>query len=273
MDPVREYYDGLGQREWDRLDSPSGALEFDVNTSLIARYLSPASRVLDIGGGPGRYAIWLADRGHDVVLGDLSKVLLDVARSECESVSGPGVVRDIVEADARDLSRWRDGTFDAALCLGPFYHLPLEEDRRSAAGELRRVVRSGGVVFVAFMPWQALFRRTLAIPRERHRLMDSSWLARLRELGQFENDVPGRFDHGFGVRPNRIIPFLEEQGFEAIGLYASEGLGAGVEDALAQLRGTSPTEYWTVLQQIIESADDPTLLGLTTHIMYVGRVR
>lgn len=38
-------------------------------------------------------------------------------------------IGEIVEADARDLSRWGDASFDAVLSLGPFYHLPDRLDR------------------------------------------------------------------------------------------------------------------------------------------------
>lgn len=273
MDHVRQYYAGLGKREWTRLDTPSGALEFDVNSLLIQRHLTSPSRILDIGGGPGRYALWLAELGHEVTLADLSPPLLEDARERVASSEFRERIREIVEADARDLSRWNDDEFDVALCLGPFYHLPDEKDRDGAARELWRVVRPGGHVFVAFMPWQAFFRRTAAVPQERHRLHQQDWLRGLLERGEFHNDVPGRFDHGYGARPDEIIPFFEDRHFESLGLFASEGLGAGIEEALAEIRESSPQEYADVLDRIVESADDPNLFGLTTHLLYIGRVR
>ena len=48
--------------------------EFAITQCAIAEYLptSPA-QVLDDGGGPGRYALWLAETGHAVTLLDLSQ--------------------------------------------------------------------------------------------------------------------------------------------------------------------------------------------------------
>src|SRR6266853_1394194 len=61
---ARRYYAHFGQREWARLGNPAdGVLEFAVNRKMIARYLATGARVLDIGGGPGRYSLWLADMG------------------------------------------------------------------------------------------------------------------------------------------------------------------------------------------------------------------
>src|SRR4030095_14141533 len=68
-DEVAAYYArGL---ERDRLDSGQGALEFARTQTLLERYLSaPPAVVADVGGGPGRYAVWLAERGYRVHLID-----------------------------------------------------------------------------------------------------------------------------------------------------------------------------------------------------------
>lgn len=272
MKEVREYYEGLGGREWTRLESPSGALEFAVNTALMDAHLPPKCRVLDIGGGPGRYARWLAERGCEVVLADLSPSLLDVARDRLAESPAAAQRVEVVEADARDLSAWASDSFDAALSLGPFYHLPQAEDRDRAAIELHRVVRPGGVVFAAWMPRQAFFRRTVAIPEERHRMREPEWVRALLETGAFHNDVAGRFSHGYGAMPQEIEGFFEAREFETIGLFASEGLGAGIETALAKIRDQDESAYRAILGEIVEAADDPSLFGLSTHLLYIGRV-
>jgi len=142
-DDLHAYYAGSGGHdEWARLAIQPGAVEWAVNTDAIARRLPPGARVLDIGGGPGRYAIWLAARGHRVTLADLSPDLLDIAREQIAEAGVGALVEDIVEADARDLARWPDGSFDAALSLGPFYHLPDQADRERAAAELARVLNA-----------------------------------------------------------------------------------------------------------------------------------
>jgi SAM-dependent methyltransferase len=271
MDRVRGYYGNLGEREWSRLESPSGALELAVNSRLIGRHLPAGARVLDLGGGPGRYTLWLAELGHRVVLADLSPELLAVARERIASSPHGSNVEEAVETDARDLTAWDDAAFDAVLCLGPFYHLTQPDDRERAASELRRVVRRGGAVFVAFMPRYAFLRRTAAIAEERHRLKDPTFVDRLLHEGIFLNDVVGRFDMGFGAVPTEIAPFFERHGFETIDLFASEGLGAGIEKEVAQLSEEDPVAHERLMDLIVEHASDPGLHGLTTHLLYVGR--
>ena len=48
-----------------------GRLEFVRTKELLARHLPPPPAVaLDVGGGPGAYAIWLAEQGYRVHLLD-----------------------------------------------------------------------------------------------------------------------------------------------------------------------------------------------------------
>src|SRR5262249_18595442 len=170
-----------GERGGPRLPPAAidGVVEFAITTHTLQAHLPSSARVLDIGGGPGRYAIWLAEQGHRVVLADLSPTLLQIARREIARAGVADAVEEIVEADACDLSRWPDASFDAALCLGPFYHLPDPAERERAASELARVVRPDGVVFIALMPRLAFLRRTLAVPDERHHLAQPEFVAHL----------------------------------------------------------------------------------------------
>ncbi len=58
--------------ERDRLSSGQGLLEFIRTTSIILRRLpAPPALVADIGGGPGRYALWLAGLGYRIEHRDL----------------------------------------------------------------------------------------------------------------------------------------------------------------------------------------------------------
>jgi hypothetical protein len=69
---VRAYYASFGEREWQRLTNPDdGAVEFALTKQLLATYLPPSGRILDLGGGPGRYTIalyWTARRSAPCVI-------------------------------------------------------------------------------------------------------------------------------------------------------------------------------------------------------------
>ena len=268
---IRAYYAAFGQREWTRLERAEGFVEFTVTTATLEAHLPDRGCVLDIGGGPGRYTEWLADRGFRVTLADLSPELLDIARSRLSArhASG-GTIAQIIEADARDLSRWPDASFDAVLSLGPMYHMPNADDRARAAAELARVVRPGGVVFVALMPWLAYVRRTIFLADERRHLADAEFLTALRDRGEFFNDVPERFTGGYGVRPDEVAPYFERYGFAARTLLSTHGLANGIEDELIAMRDADPGAYDAAMRLLIDTAADPSLLGLAGHLLYVG---
>ncbi len=271
-DEVRAYYDHFGEREWARLTRPAdGAVEFAITRRAIAAHLPPAARVLDIGGGPGRYSLWLAECGHRVVLADLSPELLNLARAQV-AVSGAGArVEEITQADACDLSHWPDSTFDAALSLGPFYHLPDPAYRDRAAAELARVLRPDGVAFVALMPRYSFLRRVLAIAQERHLLARPGFIERVLTEGAFSNDRPGAFTGGYGARPEEIAPFFARHGFAMLKLLASESIVPDLQSTLADLATNDPSAYQAALDAIIRVADDPSILGMSNHLLYVGR--
>jgi ubiquinone/menaquinone biosynthesis C-methylase UbiE len=270
---VRDYYARFGEREWARLENPSdGQVEFAITRAVLAQHLQPGARVLDLGGGPGRYTIWLAEQGHRVTLGDLSIDLLNLARTHVREASVEDKVEAILELDARDLSVFPDGCFDAVVCLGPFYHLPDRADRVRAASELSRVLRPGGVAFVGLMPRLALLRRTMALVDERRHLLQASFVEPLLADGAFFNDVPGRFTHGYGARPEEVGPFFDQMGFDTLALLSTESITVGLQDALPDLLADESLAT-AVLSLAIKYAGEPSTLGFAYHLLYVGRRR
>jgi len=58
---VKEFYDKDATVEWERLQRHQ--FEFELTTRYINRYVKPGDKILDIGGGPGRYSLYLAAKG------------------------------------------------------------------------------------------------------------------------------------------------------------------------------------------------------------------
>jgi SAM-dependent methyltransferase len=138
---IAEYY-AQGTAEDSRLTrSPHGRLEFLRTQELLRRALpAPLSRVLDVGGGTGAHARWLAADGHGVHVVD------PVPHHVTAAAALPGVTAEV--GDARLLTA-ADGSVDTVLLLGPLYHLVDAEDRAHALAEARRVLRPGGVLVAA----------------------------------------------------------------------------------------------------------------------------
>ncbi|MDJ0498139.1 MAG: class I SAM-dependent methyltransferase [Acidimicrobiia bacterium] len=77
------------REHWDHRYATEGARSVEPATFLVevAGRFPPEARILDVGGGSGRNAIWLASRGHRVTIVDISMEglrLAQTAASEAE---------------------------------------------------------------------------------------------------------------------------------------------------------------------------------------------
>jgi glycogen(starch) synthase len=112
------------------------------DTLEIVGQLSGANRILDVGGGPGRLSIPLANRaGVDRVV--LTDIGFDMLRSVACS-NGELRTPLLVSADAHALP-FRPRSFDCVIALDLLCHL---ENPAVALGEFYRVLRPGGTLVI-----------------------------------------------------------------------------------------------------------------------------
>jgi ubiquinone/menaquinone biosynthesis C-methylase UbiE len=113
---------------------------------LDAVVVAPGARVLDIASGTGALARAAAGRagsdGH-VVASDVSGPML--ARSAAIGAPESAAPIEYLEASAEALP-FEDGRFDVVLCQQGLQFFP---QRAAAVGEMRRVLRPGGVAGIA----------------------------------------------------------------------------------------------------------------------------
>ncbi|MGO9886893.1 MAG: class I SAM-dependent methyltransferase [Solirubrobacteraceae bacterium] len=108
--------------------------------------IAPGSRVLDIASGTGvvaRAAARRAGREGHVVASDVSGPML--ARAASAGAPDGAAPIDCLDASA-DALPFDDGSFDVVLCQQGLQFFPA---RAAAVGEMRRVLRPGGVAGVA----------------------------------------------------------------------------------------------------------------------------
>lgn len=262
---VAAYYDHQVDREWHRLTRHR--VEYGVTLRALRDTLPPNARVLDVGGGPGRYAVALAAAGHSVTLLDLSPRMLE--RAQEHAADRRVRLAALVEGTATDLSRFDNGSFDAVLLLGPLYHLPVAEDRVRAVRECRRVLEPGGVLLAAFITRYAPLRY-LARTDPRLLLRDAARYETLLESGVLPEPFDMALPYAYHARPEEIVPLLRLSGFDVLRLLAAEGIVDGVEERVCALQGPA-WDAWADLNY--DLADDPGLLAASTHILAIARRR
>jgi tellurite methyltransferase len=98
---------------WDERYSTEGVRRTEPAAFLleVSGYLPAGARVLDVGGGGGRNAIWLAKHGHSVTVADISTEGLALARV---AAADAGVDVDAIQMDF-DKDPFPGGPWDVIL--------------------------------------------------------------------------------------------------------------------------------------------------------------
>jgi SAM-dependent methyltransferase len=264
---VLAYYE-CGEEQERLTASGGGRLEWARTWELLERFLPPPPAVvLDVGGGPGGYAVPLALAGYEVHLVDA--VPLHVRQAEQAASVACVRLASATVGDARSLAA-ADDSADAVLLLGPLYHLLEGSERAHALAEAGRVLRPGGILLAAAISrFASLYdglRRGWAV--DHPGIVDSGL-----HTGTHRNPdaLAGRFTTAHVARPAELAAEVESAGFEPVTLLAVEGPGSWLDDVEDWLDDPARRDW--LLRTIRRVEAEPSLLGASSHVMAVARAR
>jgi SAM-dependent methyltransferase len=236
-------------------------LELLRTREIVRRHLLPGrQRILDVGGGTGVHAAWLAGDGHQVHL-------IDPVPRHVEQARQGGITADL--GDARDL-RFASTSFDAVLLLGPLYHLTDGDDRVRALREAARVAGPDGVVFAAAITRFASLFDGLA----RELLFDPDFRPIVeRDLREGQHRNPQRrprwFTTAYFHHPEELRAELERADLEIVELVGVEGLAGWLPQLGRRWQDAADRELIMWSARVVET--EPSLLGLSSHLLAVAR--
>jgi ubiquinone/menaquinone biosynthesis C-methylase UbiE len=266
LDPeIAAHYASVPERE--RL-AGAGNLERVRTRELLGRYLpAPPAVVVDVGGGAGVYALPLAARGYEVHLVDPSALHVEQARRASDEQPETPLASATV-GDARRLER-PDASVDAALLLGPLYHLTDRADRIAALAEARRVLRPGGVLAAA-----AISRFASTYDGLLRGFLDEPGFEEIveRDVREGQHRNPGRRAHWFTTAffhlPDELAAEVADAGLRLDAVRAVEGPGWVLPDVAERL--TDPARRERLLAAIRRVEAEPSLLGASAHLLAVA---
>ncbi|RKU24148.1 SAM-dependent methyltransferase [Candidatus Poribacteria bacterium] len=245
-----------------------GQIEFARTQEIITRYLpDPPAVVLDIGGGSGPYACWLAKAGYAVHLVDPVDLHIKQAQVASDQQSEHPIA-SISLGDAREL-RFSSMSADAVLLLGPLYHLVDKSERLVALREAYRVLREGGVIvaagisrFASLLDFFCKDRLGNSVSRD---IVQNDL-----QTGYHRNPTENLefFTDAYLHRPDELSSEVIEAGFQHQTTLAVQGptwLFGSVENYWAD-----PGQRAAVLDLIRKVEAEPSILGMSSHILAIG---
>ncbi|MBM7569190.1 class I SAM-dependent methyltransferase [Paenibacillus sacheonensis] len=261
VDVVRKFYDETVNYEWQRLERHQ--VEFELSKRYITRYVGPNDKVLDLGGGPGKYSLHLSQLGSEMTLADLSQNNVNFALNKAQEL---GLPLNGLQADCRDLSAFKDEQFDHVLCMGPMYHLMEENDRITTINECLRVLKPNGTLIVSFVSsysfvWDYLIRNPSKILEEESR-------SQLNAIVEDKNFIGLGFSENFFIRPKDVLSFFKPFRLERLHLLNCESFLYLRETELLSQPPEVVRAWLDLAEQVCERED---ILSLAEHFMFIGR--
>ncbi len=230
--------------------------------------MTPGSHIGDIGCGPGRHALKLAESGFAISRFDISQAELIMAVSQFKSA---GLSQNLVSAHCCGATEVPVVNLDAILLLGPLYHLIETIDRQSALLKARQCLeKSRGFLF-------AMFITRHSVPRDLLKRGDLDGLREIQDSGYWEtgiylpkddvsvqNYMPAcRTDYAADARA-----IIEATGFEIREILSVEGIASFMRPYVDE---HFQNEKIPELVEIIEKSQrKPQLLDMSDHIMVVA---
>lgn len=238
-----------------RLESKAANIEYLTSVKYIEDALKPGMRILDLGAGTGRYSLYFAQKGYEVVAVELVKKhvqAIEDARMEQMNLR-------VIQGDALETLKSLDSeSFDIILCFGPLYHMGEAADRVACVNEIRRVCSEHGRMYFAFI------NNDMVITTETM-LYNSTFM----ETGRYNKDTfkvedfPFVFHTVVGARE-----LLAQTGMTIEKEIASDGMSELLTDKINQL---SEFAYKQWIKYHFYLCEKPEFLGSSNHLLFIAK--
>lgn len=238
-------------------------LEFLTALVYMNKYLEKGDSILDVAAGTGAYALYYAALGMQVTALDITPSYIEILKNKAANQHLQ--ITSFVN-DARDLSMFSDNSFDCVFCMGPIYHLPDPEDREKVMRESLRVLKPGGLFYLAYINKHFIFA---LLASQNKQYLQEKWYQRIIEQGvMYSTDEDCFWTDTWFTTPGEIEKLAERYHLKKINHVAQDGVGRLLADEINSMR---PEYYKRWAEYHIRTCEEPSILGISNHGLYIGR--
>jgi len=260
---VQEFYNANVQMEWGRIENKP---EFLLTCRMLDHYIKSGDKVLDIGGGPGRYSFYLAAKGCDATLFDLSPENIRFAGEKAVELNLP--VKTVC-GDARMADKNITGQFDHVLLMGPMYHLLEETDRIAAVNAALNLLKPGGIIFVSFINlFGCVVFGMKKCPDFVVWEVEKEFIEHVVAKKSYRGDQGNTFTRTYIYEQSEILPFMSQFPLKKLHLFGQESIMSPCENNIMSQPKEVIDAWFDFCEKLCDRED---LLSWSEHLMYVGR--
>lgn len=258
---VGAFYDEIAE-EYDKVyDYNFWKLYYEITWHYLQKWLpeNKKTRILDAGGGTGKWAMRIANEGYSVKVIDISQNMLDVAERKIRKEKLQNRI-SLSWGDVTDL-KFEDNYFDFVISLGDV--ISYCGNHKKAMKELKRVLKPGGILAVSV-------DSCFDFVREKMRKGEIGEVARFLKNGKTIDERFGKYRLK-AFTPKELRELLEQNHMQVLDL-----IGRPVfihhmpPDACEALLNDKKT-FDELLRLEIEYSARPTILGFGQHLMAFAR--
>ena len=235
--------------------------EFIITMHYLHKFLNSGAKIADIGAGGGTYTKALADEGYSVDAVELTPKYVE----EMKSLFAGNEKVKVYEGNAKDLSFLKDNEYDVVLLMGPVYSIKNFEERKLACREALRIVKSGGVVFIAFCLQDG--------PLIHEIFMNENPAAEIKTIGYdrenaivTDNTGSSRILDTIAEVDKLTDAVCSENNACKVCRFSQDGISQIIREYVNSMNEKSFNEW---IQYLIATAERPEFMGFSDHVVQV----
>ncbi len=250
-----------------RLEKGMGIFEFERIKELIEKHINTQNAtIIDVGGGTGKYAEWLAKKNHTVHLIEPVVKHIKLAEKRAKKLKNPF---SVTIGEAKKLP-YKDQTADLVILHGPLYHLQKREDRIAAIIEAKRVLKKGGILLGFAINATA----STVVGLMNGMIHANSFFNMCKEelttgIHNAPKDFPFLLADAYYHKPEDLKAEFLEQNLNFLNLFAVEGMIWLDNEYFANMLDKKKSKTLKQLQKLTEN--DEYLLPFSPHMMIAVR--